>query len=102
MTNKNLDDVKILEMYNDGVVMTVMVSVFGASARTLRRHVRAAGGNLNRRISIEWTDKEEQQFVAAHTAGLTGAALQAAIPTRTLAGIKAHVAVMRGRGVWIR
>ena len=36
MTNKNLDDVKILEMYNDGVVMTVMVSVFGASARTLR------------------------------------------------------------------
>ena len=102
MTRKTIDDVRILEMYNAGVVMGVMESVFGVSARTLRRHVRAAGGNLNRRISIKWTAEEEQQFIAAYTAGLTGIELQAAIPTRTLAGIKAHVAVMRGRGVRIR
>lgn len=104
MTHRtDIDDNLLVSMYSDPTNrISDLESHFGACARTLRRHLRAKGVETNRKVSTSWNINEEWLLYVAKNAGLTGAELQAAVPTRTLSGIKGHVIFMKARGVGIR
>lgn len=96
----DIDDDRLVAMYADETnLMSELETEFDACARTLRRHIRAKGVKTDRKESSRWTMNEECALYDAKHAGLTGAELQEAVPSRTLASIKGHVVAMRCRGV---
>ena len=95
----DIDDALLVRQYKDKVLMSRLETKFDACARTLRTHLRANGVVPNRKSSTPWTICEEGDLHDAKKLGLTGAELQAAVPTRSLNGIKGHAIIMSGRGI---
>ncbi len=95
----DIDDTLLVKQYKSEVLMTHLETQFDACARTLRAHLRAKGVIPNRKISTPWCGFEELQLYLAKKLGLTGAELQAAVPTRSLYAIKGHAIIMAGQGI---
>ena len=95
----DINDALLVQQYKDKVLMTALETQFDACARTLRAHLRANDVVPDRKVSAPWCGFEELQLYLAKKIGLTGAELQAAVPTRSLPGIKGHAIIMGGRGI---
>ena len=96
MSYKPLDEDELVQMYSDpDITVKAMKEHFGVSSGVVYRHLKAQGIDSNRKTSIPWTDKEEEQLIAAHGERLTGAELCERVPTRTPAAIKSHVQQLR-------
>ena len=95
MSYTPLDDNKLVQMYKSEETVSNMIKKFNVSSGTIYRHLRAKGIDPDRKESIPWTDKEEEQLITAHGEKLTGAELCERIPTRTPASIKSHVRQLR-------
>ena len=95
----DIDNTLLVKQYKDEVLVKSLESTFDACAGTLRRHLKAEGVVPNRKVSTPWNLNEEWLLHEAKKQGLTGAELQAAVPTRSLYGIKGHVISMSNRGI---
>lgn len=95
MTHTQLDDAKLVQMYEAEVPMPDIRKEFGVTNGTIYRHLKAKGIDSNRKNPIPWTDQEEADLVSARKEGLTGAELYERIPTRTSAAIKSHTQKLR-------
>ena len=95
----DIDDDLLVKKYKDKVLITHLETHFDACARTLRAHLRANDVVPDRKVSTKWNIDEEYSLYTAKKLGLTGAELQAAVPTRSLYGIKGHAVSMSRRGI---
>lgn len=91
MTRKSLDEEKLVQMYKDGTTIKMIGRHFDVSSGLIYKRLKSNGIESDRKKSIPWTDKENEQLISARKAGLTGAELYAEIPTREPAGIKSRV-----------
>lgn len=80
MTYTQLDDTKLVQMYENDVPMPDIRKEFGVTNGTIYRHLRAKGVDSNRKKSIPWTNQEESDLVSGRKEGLTGTELYERIP----------------------
>lgn len=88
---KNLPDIEIAYRYKKGDNMTDMAAEYKVTSETLRRHIKKKGMTMNRKVSIPWTEEEENTLIEGHNKGLTGCELWDLVPTRTHVATKGHV-----------
>lgn len=90
-----IDDLEIVAMYQNESPMKKIVAASGLTLKVVYKRLRANGVEPNRKITPNWSPIEEQQLINARKSGATGQELVDCIPTRTLAGIKSHINMMR-------
>lgn len=100
MSYTKINEEELVRMYNDpDITLETMMRHFHVSSGTIYRHLKANGIKSNRKVSIPWTEEENQQLIAAREGSLTGAELYAKVPTRKPMAIKSRVQYLRARRI---
>ena len=90
-----IDDHQIVAMYQNESPMKKITAASGLTPKMVYKRLRKNGVEPNRKVTPNWSPIEEQQLIDARKDGVTGQELVVCIPTRTLAGIKSHINIMR-------
>ena len=96
MSQTKLDEKKLAQMYRDpNITVKTIQKHFDVSSGTVYRHLKEQGIDSDRKTSVPWTEKENNQLIKAREEGLTGAEMYEKVPTRDPPAIKSRVQKLR-------
>lgn len=96
---RDIDDAALVEMYNNGTLITELETHFDANHTVIYTHMKMCGVSANRRAPRKWTAKEDAQLISARNDGCTGQEEYVErMPGRSWAAIKSRITKMTRTG----